>query len=393
MLDRKQPLFSVFHKCVKIENGQPRGLSCTLIDKELRGFSAMSERDKVRDRLAVPPLCHVEELEERLSEPSSALIAALRGSEGDLLILGAGGKVGPGLARMAMRAAEAAGARRRIIAVSRFSNVSARDLLEASGVETLAMDLEEEGAFDRLPDAPEVLYLLGRKFGSTGAEWRTWHTNVYLAGEAARRFKASRIVAFSSGNIYPFVPVDSGGATETTPPAPVGEYAMTCLGRERIFDHFANEAGARVLHFRLNYAAELRYGVLYDVARRVWNNETIDLRMGYVNVVWQGYVNEVALRCLPLAQTPARILNITGPETLSIRWLAERFGARLNRTPRFQGEEAPTALLSNASACFDLFGRPEVSIETLIDWVAYWVASGGPDLGKPTHFETRDGKF
>lgn len=353
----------------------------------------MSDREKVRERLAVPPVCSVEKLEERLSEPSPALIEEFRGSEGALLILGAGGKVGPGLARMAVRASEAAGAKRRIIAVSRFSNVSVREALEACGVETVALDLEEEGAFARLPEAPDVLYLLGRKFGSTGAEWRTWHTNVYLAGEAARRFKGSRIVSFSSGNIYPFVPVASGGATETTLPAPVGEYAMTCLGRERIFDHFANEAGARVLHFRLNYAAELRYGVLYDVARRVWNNEAIDLNMGYVNVVWQGYVNEVALRCLALARCPARVLNVTGPETLSIRWLAGRFGERFERPPRFQGEEAPTALLSNASACIERFGRPEVSIETLIDWVAYWVASGGPDLGKPTHFETRDGKF
>lgn len=353
----------------------------------------MSEGEKVRLRLKTPPVTSLSALEDLLSEPSAALVEEMRGLDGDILILGAGGKVGPGLARMAARSTEAAGIKRRILAVSRFSNGGAREMLEESGVETLAMDLEEEGAFARLPGMPNVLYLLGRKFGSTGAAWRTWHTNVFLAGEAARRFKASRIVAFSSGNLYPFVPVASGGATETTPPEPVGEYAMTCLGRERIFDHFANEAGSRVLHFRLNYAVELRYGVLYDIAQRVWNNEIIDLSMGHVNVVWQGYVNEVALRCIALAESPARILNVTGPETLPVRWVAESFGERLDRHPHVQGEEAPTALLNNASACFARFGRPGVDIETLMDWVAYWVASDGPSLGKPTHFETRDGKF
>ena len=351
-----------------------------------------SEKD-VRARMTVPPISSVEELEDNLSAPTPGLIEAMRRLKGDLLLLGTGGKVGPCLARCAVRAREASGQDRRIIGVDAFPDAAVRAHLDALGVETVQADLLAPGAFDALPDAENVLYMVGRKFGSTGAEWQTWHTNVFLTGLAAQRYQRSRIVAFSSGNIYPFVPVGSGGALESTAPAPIGEYAMSCLGRERMLDQFANEAGARVLHFRLNYAAELRYGVLYDVATKVWNDAVIELTMGHFNAVWQGYVANVALQCFELAESPARALNITGPETISIRWLATRFGELMDKTPRFEGEERSTALLSNASQCFKRFGYPDVSLDTLIEWLAYWVAAGGANLGKPTHYETRDGKF
>jgi hypothetical protein len=317
----------------------------------------------------------------------------MRRLDGDILILGAGGKMGPSLAHLAARAVAESGAPRKVIAVSSYSTPGARAQLDAWGVETIAADLLAPGALDALPDAENVLYLCGRKFGSTGAEWNTWATNVYLAGLAGRRFRQSRIVSFSSGNIYPFEPLDSRGATEATPPGPVGEYAMSCLGRERMFDYASNELGARVVHYRLNYAVELRYGVILDVATRVWEGRAVDIANGAVNLVWQGYANHVALQCLELAAAPPKILNVTGPEQVSVRWLAHELGARLGRSPVITGEESPTALISNAAQCHALFGMPEVSLETLMDWVAEWVKAGGHTLGKPTHFETRNGKF
>jgi len=339
------------------------------------------------------PITSNDDLEDRLSQPSTALLEMLRRLDGDILILGAGGKMGPSLAHLAARAVAESGVARRVAAVSSFSSPTARAQLDAWGVETIAADLLAPGALDALPDAENVLYLCGRKFGSTGAEWNTWATNVYLSGLAARRFRRSRIVSFSSGNIYPFESLDSRGATESTLPGPVGEYAMSCLGRERMFDYASHELGARVVHYRLNYAVELRYGVLLDVATGVWDGQPIDIANGAVNVVWQGYANRVALHCLELAASPPKILNVTGPEQVSVRWLARELGERLGRTPIFIGQESPTALISNASQCHSLFGLPEVSLETLMDWVADWVKTGGATLGKPTHFETRNGKF
>lgn len=338
-------------------------------------------------------IASLEELETLLSEPSPELVRFFQELEGDLAILGVGGKMGPTLARMAARAIEASGRPRRLHAVSSFSQAGLRERLEALGIETLAVDLLDPGAVARLPEVPNVVYMVGRKFGSTGAEWDTWATNVTVAGRVAKRYARARIVAFSSGNVYPFVPAESGGATEQTPPGPVGEYAMSCLGRERMFDYVSHHAGAKVVHFRLNYAVELRYGVIVDVARKVLDGEPVDLSMGYFNAVWQGYANEAALRALALADSPPFILNVTGLETVSVRSLAGRLGEILGREPVLAGEEAPLALLSNASRCHELFGHPRHDIDTVAAWTAQWLSSGGPLLNKPTHFETRDGRF
>ena len=335
----------------------------------------------------------VEELESLLSTPTPALVTAMSRLSGDILILGAGGKVGPSLTRLAVRACESAGVSRKIMAVVSPRNNEAKAMFEKLGVQTFQRDLLMPGAFDSLPDAENVLYRLGKKFGSTGAEWTTWTTNVFMAGLAARRYKHSRIVAFSSGNIYPFLPVHTNGATEKTLPNPVGEYAMSCLGRERMFDQAAADYGTAVLHFRLNYAVELRYGILLDVAQHVWREEPVDVTMGHVNVAWQGYTNSVALQCFPLASAPAAILNVTGPEVVSIRWLAHRFGEEMGKPVHIIGEESNEVLLSNAAKCHRLFGYPEISVDMLVQWVAKWVMQGGVTLNKPTHYETRDGKF
>lgn len=344
-------------------------------------------------RLSIRPIASVAELDDTLSEPTTGLVEHMKRMSGDLLILGVGGKVGPTIARMARRAVEAAGVKRRIIGVDTFPDRKTRDALDRIGVETHQADLMKPGAIDALPDAPNVLYMVGLKFGSTGAEWNTWAINVYLAGLCAQRYRGSRIVSFSSGNIYPFLPVGSGGAVEATPTAPLGEYAMTTLGRERMFDYVANHCGTKVLQFRLNYAAELRYGIVHDVAVKVWSGIPVDVAMGQVNVVWQGYVSAVALQAFALAESPARILNVAGPEIVSVRWLAERLGELMGKQPVIVGEESPNALLNNAAQCHKLFGYPQISVDTLVEWVAYWVATGGASLGKPTHYETRDGKF
>lgn len=341
---------------------------------------------------SVKPIKTVSELEARLSRPSPRVIEALSKLDGDILILGAGGKIGPTLAQMAARATQESGVPRRIIGVSAAYSRDALRRLKEAEVECVKAELLEPGALDALPDAPNVLYMVGTKFGSTGAEWNTWGVNVLAAGLAARRYREARVVAFSSGNIYPFRPIGAG-AVETTPPCPVGEYAMSCLGRERMFDYYAHNDGARVCQFRLNYAAELRYGVVFDVGMKVWNGQPVDVTMGYANVAWQGYVNGVALQCFALADTPPKILNVTGPETASIRWMAERFGALMNKMPLIEGEEAPTALLSNAAECHGRFGYPEEGVNTIVEWTAYWIMAGNEHLGKPTHFETRDGKF
>ena len=335
----------------------------------------------------------VDALEERLSRPDKALVEFMGTLQGDLVIVGVGGKMGPSLAKMAVRADKEAGVSRRVTGVSTFSQAGLREKLEAAGVATHQADLLAPGAVTSLPDAANVIYMLGRKFGSTGAEWLTWATNVLVAGRVAERYAASRIVAFSSGNIYPFVPVDSGGATEQTPADPVGEYAMSCLGRERMFDHFSNEAGARVLHYRLNYAVDLRYGVVVDLAQRILRQEPIDLSTGYFNVIWQGYANSVALKCLGLASSPPAILNVTGIECARVRDLAARLGDLLGVAPILRGTESPTALLSNASQCHSRFGSPEVDLDTMVEWAAAWLKQGGVTLNKPTHFEARDGKF
>lgn len=335
----------------------------------------------------------VDQLEDLLCEPTPAAVEALARTPGDLLILGVAGKMGPTLARMAVRATQAAGVPRRIIGVARFSDPAVRANLEQHGVETIQADLLDPAALAALPDAPLVLFMAGRKFGSSGQESLTWAMNAWLPGLVCRRYASSRIVAFSTGNVYGNSPVANGGSREIDPPAPVGEYAMSCLGRERIFEHFSHTAGTPVALLRLNYACELRYGVLVDLALKVHRGEPVDLTMGHFNVIWQADANAAALAAFPLATSPATRLNLTGPETLRVRDVCEQFGRQFGRPPVFTGAEAPDALLNNARFLLDRVGHPRVAHEQLIRWIADWITAGGPRLDKPTHFESRDGRF
>ncbi len=335
----------------------------------------------------------VDQLEEMLSEPTPAAIDAMRNMKGDLLVLGVAGKMGPTLARMAQRASNAAGTRRRIIGVSRFSNADEASRLEAHGIETIKADLLDQAALDRLPDAPNVLYMAGMKFGATGKESLTWAMNTYLPGMVCNRFPNSRIVAFSTGNVYGLTPVAGGGSVETNLPNPVGEYAMSCLGRERIFEHFSRTLSIPMAIIRLNYATEMRYGVIVDLARKVWAGETIDVAMGHVNVIWQGDANAMTLAAFDYLATPPLMLNVAGPEVVNVRDVCAIYGKLMGKLVTFTGTEAPDALLNNASLGYRLAGRPRVSLEQQLNWVAQWVMSGRAILGKPTHFEARDGKF
>ena len=331
-----------------------------------------------------------QELEDLLSRPSEADKAAMRELGGDLLILGVSGKMGPSLA---LRAKRAAPANVRVIGVSRFSSEANRRLLEDAGIETISADLLDEDALPRLPDIPNVIHMAARKFGSTGDEAPTWAMNAYLPARVAERFQSSRIVAFSSGNVYPLSPVAQGGSTETAPLEPVGEYAMSAVARERLLTYMSKTHGTPMAILRLNYAVETRYGVLLDIGTRVFERKPIDLGMGCANVIWQGDANSICLRSFAHCSSPPFVLNLTGPETLSVRWIATRFGQILGVEPVFEGEERTTALLNNAARSFRLFGYPTVSADELIEWTAQWIGAGGRTLGKPTHFEARDGKF
>ena len=332
-------------------------------------------------------------LDNLLSTPRAETVAALDACPGDIVVLGAGGKMGPTLARMAARAAADASAARRVVAVSRWSSRDAERVLNDAGVETIRCDLLDRDAVARLPDAPNVLFMAGQKFGTGGAPAATWAMNTLVPANCAERYRGARIVAFSTGNVYPLTPVASGGSRETDELGPVGEYAASCLGRERIFESYAARHGTRVAIIRLNYAIDLRYGVLVDIASRVARGEPVPLDMGYVNVVWQGDANRIALECLPRAAAPPFVINLTGAETLSVRSLAEAFAARLGRPARFTGSERPDALLSNTSLLRATFAPPTVGLGQMIDWVAEWLEGGGPLLGKPTKFEARDGQF
>jgi nucleoside-diphosphate-sugar epimerase len=335
-----------------------------------------------------------QELNEALSRPTPADVQALAGMAGDLLILGVSGKMGPSMAALAKRACEQSGKAKRIIGASRFSDPAVRKAIEAQGVETIACDLLDRAEVEKLPDCPNVLFMAGHKFGtSSGRQALTWATNTYAPAIAADRFRNSRIVAFSSGNVYPFTPVARGGPVESDPTGPVGEYAESALGRERMFEYFSQRHGTPVTILRLNYANELRYGVLHDIAERVFERRPIDLSMGYVNVIWQRDANSVALRSFAHCASPPFVLNLTGTETLSVRRLAERFGAIWGISPVFEGNESENALLNNARRCEQLFGPPEVSVDQIVEWVAAWVARGGRSLGKPTHYEERKGAF
>ncbi|MFI6584420.1 NAD-dependent epimerase/dehydratase family protein [Embleya sp. NPDC050493] len=331
-------------------------------------------------------------LEELLATPSAALIADLAGLDGDLVVLGAGGKMGPSLCRLARRALDAGGRTDvGVYAVSRWSDRAAARALEADGVRTVAFDLMTGDPAD-LPDAGNVVFMVGAKFGSAGAPEHAWAVNAALPDRIARRYPAARIAAFSTGNVYPLVDAGSGGSVETDAVGPVGEYAMSCLGRERVFTHAATTRGTRVALIRLNYAVDLRYGVLADIAAAVHAGEPVDVTTGQANVVWQGYANEVALRSLGHAGTPFTV-NLTGPETASVRRLAAMFGTEFGREAIVTGAESGSALLSDASLCHELFGYPEVPLRTLVAWQADWIRRGYPLSGKATKFQVRDGKF
>jgi nucleoside-diphosphate-sugar epimerase len=332
------------------------------------------------------------ELDDRLSDPPAEVVESLARLDGDLIILGAGGKMGPSLAVMAQRASDLAGSRRRVIAVSRFSGGSDQPLRDR-GITTVACDLSDERAVSGLPDAPLIVFMAGRKFGSTGDEATTWAMNTYLPALVCRRYGQCRIVVFSTGNVYGLVPVGGGGSREADTPRPSGEYAMSCLGRERVCEYFSRRSGTPVALFRLNYACDLRYGVLVDLAHQILRGEPVDLAMGYFNTIWQGDANAMALRALEHASSPPWVVNATGPETLSVRSVAERLARRLGRTVGFTGTESDTALLSDARLGIERLGPLRVSAEALVEWVADWVDHGGKVLGKPTHFESRDGSF
>jgi nucleoside-diphosphate-sugar epimerase len=334
-----------------------------------------------------------EQLENLLSSPNAADIEAMRRLPGNIIILGAGGKMGPSLARRIKFASHRAGVERRVIAVSRFSSARTRDELEKDGVETIACDLFNRDEVDSLPECENALYLAGRKFGSTDRSDLTWASNTMIPAYVAHRYRDSRIVAFSTGNVYSFIKASSGGSLERDVPDPRGEYAQSCLGRERIFEYFSHEYGTQCLIFRLNYAVDLRYGVLVDIARKVYMGNPVDLNVPVFNVIWQGDANSYALRSLELCQSPPRILNVTGPETVSTRRAAEDFAVRFYREAVFQGEERDYALLNNASLCHGLLGYPEVSLGELMEMVAHWVGIGGASLNKPTKFEVSDGRY
>lgn len=332
------------------------------------------------------------QLEDVLARPSAADVAFARTLRGDVAVVGAGGKMGPSLARRLRRAAVQAGHRGRILAVSRFSDPEVARGLEADGIEVVRADLLDPAGVEALPDADDVLYLAGMKFGATARPDLTWAQNTLVPAHVARRYARARIVAFSTGNVYPFVAPHSGGSVETDPPAPVGEYAQSCLGRERVFEYHAREHATPCLLFRLFYAVDLRYGTLVDIAGKVARGEEIDLAVGHVNAIWQGDANSYAIRALALCAVPARPLNVTGP-VVAVREAAEFFGRRLGRAPRLVGTEGPRALLGDASLCRTLLGPPEVPLPRLMEWCAAWVERGGRSLGKPTKFERSDGRF
>jgi nucleoside-diphosphate-sugar epimerase len=331
----------------------------------------------------------VDHLEDVMTTPSAALVADMAKLSGDLLILGVGGKIGPTLARLAKRAAP----NKRVVGVARFSEMGLRDKLTGWGVECIEADLLDRVQVEKLPKLPNVVFMAGRKFGSAGAEDLTWAMNAHVPALVADAYAGSRIVAYSSGCVYPYVDVKQGGAVETTPTVPPsGIYAYSCVAREAMFQHFSRRHGTPGRIIRLNYAIDMRYGVLFDIATRVRTGAPLNLTMGHVNVIWQGDANEFVLRALNHCTVPSSPLNISGPPT-SVRWLADQFGQRFGNKPVFNGAEAPDAWLINVAESIRLLGQPRVPLARMIDWTADWVARGMPSLGKDTHFDTRDGAF
>jgi hypothetical protein len=333
------------------------------------------------------------QLEDTLAEPTAADLECVARLGGDVLILGAGGKMGPSLARRVHRALVRSGTRGRVVAASRFSSPALRAALDADGIETIACDLLDARSIAALPRCPSVLFLAGRKFGTLDRTDITWITNTVVPARVAEHFAGSRLVVFSTGNVYPMVAVDGPGSAEDDLPAPVGEYAQSCLGRERVVEFVSREQQMRALIFRLNYAVDLRYGTLVDVARRVLAGDPIDLTVGFFNAIWQGDANSYALRSLELCSSPPSVLNVTGPERISVRETAEWFGTVFGVRPSFVNSEGPVALLSDSSRCRARLGEPAVPLSLLRQWVARWVQAGGASLNKPTRFEVTDGRF
>ncbi len=330
----------------------------------------------------------MEHLEEVMSQPSPELIASLSAVDGDIMVLGVGGKMGPTLARMAKRAAPG----KRVIGVARFSEPGLRERLQGQGVECIEADLLSRDALAALPEVRNIVFMAGRKFGSEGSEWLTWAMNAHVPALVAERFRQSRSVVFSTACVYPFTGVSSGGAREDVPPTPPGEYANSCVARERMFQHFSHQYQTPGRLIRLSYAIDMRYGVLHDLAQKIIAREPIDLAMGHANIIWQGEANDWSLRALAHCDTPTTPLNLSGP-LISIREAALGLGRRLGIEPALTGQEAETAWLVNCEQAFRLFGPPQVGLERMLDWTADWVARRMDSLGKPTHFEARDGKY
>jgi nucleoside-diphosphate-sugar epimerase len=355
-----------------------------------RSLSTSHGNGPLLDAAHLPPrFVSVEELEDFLARPSQALIDDLAQVEGDIMVLGVAGKVGPTLARLAKNAAPD----KRVIGVARFSDPQVRNRLESWGIETIACDLLDGDALQALPRVPNIIFAAGHKFGAKDNQALTWAMNTHVPALVADTFRDARIVSFSTGNIYPLTPIGRQAPDEQTAPSPLGEYAQSCIGRERMFEYFSTRHQTPGRTFRLNYAIDMRYGVLFDIASKVFRGETVDVTMGYVNVIWQGDANAQALRALRHCTVPPVPLNCTGPETISVRWLAHAFAQRLGVTASIGGQEAPNALLSDTTLAGKLFGYPLVPLGAMLDWVADWVRSERPSLNKPTKFEVRDGGF
>jgi nucleoside-diphosphate-sugar epimerase len=364
--------------------GTSRSLGHTTMDKDIATREFFLGIDRISD---------VEQLENLLSLPTPEVVQLLDRLDGDILLLGAGGKIGPSLAHMIRRASDLAGKRRRVLAVLRRSQPELEKNFARWGIEVRLCDMLDPQQLTELPEAPYIFYLAAMKFGTTGQEPMTWAINTFLPGLICQRFRHSRIVAYSTGNVYPLVPPTAGGSKESDPPGPIGQYAMSCLGREQIFSYFSMQYQMPVALLRLNYANEMRYGTLVDLAQVVLSERPVDLSMAYFNAIWQGDANAMAIRALQHVDVPPRILNIAGPKTLSVREVAGTFAELFGKPLRFGSTEGPDALLNDARASYKLLGEPLVPEEKLMQWIADWLLRGGPTLRKPTMFQVRNGKF